>query len=150
MSFCPSYNLPKTKIKIKSRSTYLKTLNSEAKLQNWKVLSTHSAQIESGFLDSHDEYTLLCMLWMICCTHEKTKSHKSIYECILFFVKNSDQCVIKNLIWFWKIKSIFVNVKKKNWRKKSDLFLNKTKSFGFKKNIRSVFGKLKNWSLIYM
>ena len=120
MAFCPSYNLPKTKIKIKSRSTYLKTLNLEAKLQNWKVLGTHSAQIESSFLDSHDEYTLLCMLWMICCTHEKTKSHKSIYECILFFVKNSDQCcdkkfdlVLKNQIYFCKCKK-----KKKNLEKK--------------------------------
>ena len=33
MAFCPSYNLPKMKkIKIKSRSVYPKTLNSEARL----------------------------------------------------------------------------------------------------------------------
>ena len=54
--------------------------------------------------------------------------------------------VLKNQIYFFKFKK----KKKKIWRKKSDLFLNETKSFGFKKNIRSVFGKLKNWFLIYM
>ena len=43
MAFCPSYNLPKIKIKIKPRSTYPKTLNSEARLRNGKVLGTHSA-----------------------------------------------------------------------------------------------------------
>ena len=61
----PSYNLPKKKeknTKIKPRSTYLKTLNLEAKLRNGKVLSTHSAQIKSGLLDSHDQCTPLRML----------------------------------------------------------------------------------------
>ena len=129
MAFCPSYNVPKTKIKIKSKSTYLKTLNSEAKLQNWKVLSTHSAQIESGFLDSHDEYTLLCMLWMICCTHEKTKSHKSIYECTLFFVKNSAQCCDKKFDLVLKKKIYFCKCKKKKKKKKKFL----------EKKIRSIF-----------
>ena len=56
MVFCPSYNLPKIfkkiKIKIKNtnkqtkikpRSTYPKTLNSEARLWNEKVLVTNSA-----------------------------------------------------------------------------------------------------------
>ena len=52
MAFCPSYNLPKIKVKIKSRSTYPKTLNSKARLRNGKVLDTHSAQTESGLLDS--------------------------------------------------------------------------------------------------
>ena len=42
MTLGPSDNLPK--IKIKPRSTYLKTLNSEARLQNGKVLDTHFAQ----------------------------------------------------------------------------------------------------------
>ena len=43
--------------------------------------------------------------------------------------------MIKNLIWFRKIRSIFVHVKKKVFGiKKSDLcLLNKTKSFGLKK-----------------
>ena len=43
MAFCPSYNLPKMKIKIKPWSTYLKTLNSEVRLRDGKVLGTHSA-----------------------------------------------------------------------------------------------------------
>ena len=34
---------PKIKIKINFRSTYPKKLNSEARLQNWKVLGTHFA-----------------------------------------------------------------------------------------------------------
>ena len=43
--------------------------------------------------------------------------------------------MIKNLIWFRKIRSIFVHVKKKVFGiEKSDLYLlNKTKSFGLKK-----------------
>ena len=60
MAFCPSYNLPK-KTKIKTRPTYPKTLNSEARLWNEKVLDTHSTQIESGLLDSYDQCTPLCM-----------------------------------------------------------------------------------------
>ena len=45
MAFGPSYKLPKKKkkIKIKSRSTYPKTLNSEARLWNEKVLGIHFA-----------------------------------------------------------------------------------------------------------
>ena len=58
MAFCPSYNLPKMKIKIKPRSIYPKTLNSEARLRNEKVLGTHSAQTDFGLLDSCDQYTL--------------------------------------------------------------------------------------------
>ena len=54
MSFFPSYILPKIKIKIKTRSTYPKTLNSEARLWNGKVLGIHSTQTEFGFLDSCD------------------------------------------------------------------------------------------------
>ena len=57
MVFCPSYNLPKIKTKINPRSTYPKKLNLEARLQNGKVLGTHSAQIESGLLDSHNQCT---------------------------------------------------------------------------------------------
>ena len=116
MALVPSYNLPKKKkkTKIKPRSTYPKTLNLEARLRNGKVLSTHSAQIKSGLLDSHDQCTPLRMLWMICCTHKKTKSHKAIYECILFFVKNSDMCCDKKKMIFWLEKSdkFFEYVKK--------------------------------------
>ena len=62
MAFCPSYNLSKMKIKIKPRSTYLMTLNSEVRLRNEKVLDTHSAQTKFGLLDSYDQCTPLCML----------------------------------------------------------------------------------------
>ena len=62
MTFCLSYNLPKIKTKIKHGSTYPKTLNSKARLWNGKVLGTHSAQIEFGLLDSHDQCTPLCMI----------------------------------------------------------------------------------------
>ena len=62
MALGPSYKLPKIKIKIKPRSTYPKTLYSEARLRNGKVLDTHSVQTESGLLDSHDQYTPLCMI----------------------------------------------------------------------------------------
>ena len=75
MALGPSYKLPKIhgllpwsqstqikKTKTKPRSTYPKTPNSEAKLRNGKVLGTHSTQTESGFLDSHDQYSPLCMI----------------------------------------------------------------------------------------
>ena len=52
----------KKKKKIKPRSTYQKTLNSEARLWNEKLLGTHSAQTEFGLLDSHDQCTPLCMI----------------------------------------------------------------------------------------
>ena len=122
MAFFLGYNLPKIKAKIRPRSTYPKKLNSEARLRNGKVLGTYSAQTESGLLDSHDQCTPLCMIWMICCTW-KTKSHQSIYECILFFVKKIQICVVikkKKLIWFRKIRYVFVYVKKKNsfWQRK--------------------------------
>ena len=55
MAFCPNYNLPKIKTKIKPRSTYPKKLNSDARLRNGKVLGTHSAWTKSGLLDSCDE-----------------------------------------------------------------------------------------------
>ena len=35
--------------------------NSKARLQNGKLLGTHSTQIESGLLDSRDQCTFLCM-----------------------------------------------------------------------------------------
>ena len=50
IAFCPSYNLHKIKAKIRPRSTYPKTLNSEVRLQNVKVLGTHSVQTKSGLL----------------------------------------------------------------------------------------------------
>ena len=43
MTVCPTYNLPKIKTKSRLRSTYLKKLNSEARLWNGKVFGTHSA-----------------------------------------------------------------------------------------------------------
>ena len=62
MTFCPSYNLPKIRAKIRPRSTYPKKLNSEARLRNGKVLGIHSTQIEFGLLDSYDQCTpFLCM-----------------------------------------------------------------------------------------
>ena len=54
MPFCPSYKLPKIKAKIKPRSTYPLTLNSEAMLWNEKMLGTHSANTKFGLLDSYD------------------------------------------------------------------------------------------------
>ena len=57
MALCPSYKLPKIKIKIKPRFTYPKTLNSEARLRNGEVLGTHSTQKESRLLDSRDQCT---------------------------------------------------------------------------------------------
>ena len=67
-------------------------------------------------------------------------------------LKNSNLCCDRFFfIWFRKIRYVFVHVKKKNFGEKNlDMcLLNKTKSFGFKKkNIRSVFEKLKNWFLI--
>ena len=61
MAFYPSYNLPKLKkkTKIKPRPTYPKTLNSETRLRNGKVLGTHSTQTESGFLDSWPMYPFM-------------------------------------------------------------------------------------------
>ena len=71
MALGPSYKLPKIKTKIKPKSIYPKTLNSEAKLQNEKVLGTHSAQTECSLLDSCDQYPPLCMTCVICCTYEQ-------------------------------------------------------------------------------
>ena len=70
-AFGPSYNLPKfwkNKNKNKNKTLiYLsKNLSPEARLRNGKVLGTHSARTESGLLDSNDQYTLFCMMWMIC------------------------------------------------------------------------------------
>ena len=96
-TFFPSYNLSKIKAKIKPRSTYPKTLNSEARLRNRKVLDTHFTQTESGLLDSHHQYTPF-MHDMNDMLHTwKTKSQKSTYEYILFFVKNLDLCCDKKL-----------------------------------------------------
>ena len=59
--FCPSYNLPKNKRKTRHRSTYPREKNSEGRLQNGKVLGTHSAQTEYGLLDSNDQYSLFAL-----------------------------------------------------------------------------------------
>ena len=135
----PSYKLPKIhgflsqlqstqKIKkerkIKPRSTYPKTLNSEARLRNGKVLGTHSVQTEFCLLDSCEQCTPFMHDMNDMLYTRKTKSHKSIYECILFFVKKkkSDVCCDKKiLIWFRKIKSIFVHVKKQFLAQKSQI-----------------------------
>ena len=150
--FGPSYKLSKIKIKINPRSTYPKTLNPKVRLRNEKVLGTHSVQIESGLLDSHDQCTPLCMLWMTCCTCEtKIKSHKFIYEFILFwifFLKKFRSVDVsekkKNLVY--KKLDLFLLCKKSGfWRENSDLFLfNKTKSFGLKK-IRSIVVSNRIW-----
>ena len=55
VTFYPKINKDKT------RSTKPKNLNPEATLRNRKVLGTHSAQTESGLLDSCDQCTFLCM-----------------------------------------------------------------------------------------
>jgi len=94
MAFCPSYNLPKVKAKIKPRSTYSKTLNSEARLRNGKVLDTHSVQTDSGLLNSHDQCTPFMHDINDMLHTWKTKSHKSIYECIIFFVKK-----FRSMLW---------------------------------------------------
>ena len=52
-----SYKLSKIKANIRPRSTYPKTLNSEARLRNGKVLDTHSAKTVSCLLDSYDQCT---------------------------------------------------------------------------------------------
>ena len=105
MAFCPSYNLSKIKVKINRRSTYPKTLNLKARLQNRKVLSTHFTQTESGFLDSHYQCNPF-MHDMNDMLHTwKTKSHKSIYECIIFYVKKIQICVVIKKIWFGLEKS---------------------------------------------
>ena len=63
-AFVPSYNLPK--IKNKTLIYISKNLSSEVRLQNEKVLDTHSAQTESGLLDSNDQYTLFAWcLWYV-------------------------------------------------------------------------------------
>ena len=134
MTFCPSYNLPKVKAKIKPRSTYSKTLNLEARLRNGKVLDTHSVQTESGLLDSHDQCTHF-MHDMNGMLHTWKTNHISLFmNASSSLLKNSDLCFNKKfLIWFRKIRSVFVRVKKKKvfGIEKSDLcLLNKTKSFG--------------------
>ena len=55
-TFVPSYNLPK--IKNKTLIYLSKNLSLEARLQNGNVLDTHSAQTDSGLLDSNDQYTI--------------------------------------------------------------------------------------------
>ena len=87
MAFCPSYKIPKIKIKTGLSSTYPKDLNSEARLWNGKVLGTHFGQTESGLLNS----CVLCTPFMHAMNdmlhmQNKNKSHKFIYECILFLI----------------------------------------------------------------
>ena len=93
MAFCPSYSLPKKKkMKIKPRSTYPNTLNSEARLWSGKVLSTHSTQIESGLLDSHDQCTHF-MHDMNGMLHTWKTNHISLFmNASSSLLKNSDLC----------------------------------------------------------
>ena len=78
------------------------------------------------------------MTWMICCTHEKLNHISLFMNASSSLLKNSDLCCNKKfLIWFRKIRSVFVHVKKKKKAfgiEKSNLcLLNKTKPFGFEK-----------------
>ena len=103
---------PTIKIKIKPRSTYPKTINLESRLWTGKVLGTHFTQTEFGLLDSCDQCTLFLHDMNDMLHTWKIKSHESIYECILFFIKNSDLCYgkkKKKLIWFRKIRFVFGN-----------------------------------------
>ena len=50
------------KIKNKTLIYLSKNLNPKVRLRNGKVLDTHFAQTEFGFLDSTDQYTLFCMM----------------------------------------------------------------------------------------
>ena len=113
MAFCPSYTLPKIKVKIKPRSTYPKTLNLEARWRNGKVLGTLSAQTESSFLGSHDQCTPFIHNMNDMLHTWKTKSHKSIYECIIFFVKNLDLCCDKKIEFGLEKSDMFLLCKKK-------------------------------------
>ena len=71
------------------RSTYPKELNSETRLQNENVLGTHSAQTESGLLDSNDQYTIYAWYeWYVAYMTNTWLTLTQInlsYECILFF-----------------------------------------------------------------
>ena len=78
---------------------------------------------------------VLCMTQMICYTHEKLNHINLFMNASSSLLKNSDLCCEKKkkLIWFRKIRYVFVHVKKIVFgMEKSDLcLLNKTKSFGF-------------------
>ena len=80
---------PKIKRKAKHNSTYPKELSSEARLWNENVLGTHSAQIESGLLDSNDQYTIYAWYeWYVAYMTNTWLTWTQInlsYECILFF-----------------------------------------------------------------
>ena len=92
MAFCPSYTLPKIKVKINPRSTYPKTLNLEARLWNEKELDTHFAQTESGLLDSHDQCTHF-MHDMNGMLHTWKTNHISLFmNASSSLLKNSDLC----------------------------------------------------------
>ena len=80
------------------RSTYPKELNSETRLQNENVLSTHSAQTESGLLDSNDQYTLYAWYeWYVAYMTliNQTKSHKSILWMHPLFLEKIQICFYK-------------------------------------------------------
>ena len=82
MALGPSYNIPKIHGFLfylhstqNKRKIYLTNdLNPEARLQNGKVLSTHSTHTKFGLLNSCDQCTFLCMSWMICWTCKKNQT----------------------------------------------------------------------------
>ena len=92
---------PKIKRKTKHKFIYPKELSSGARLRNGKVLSTHSAQIESGLLDTNDQYTLFyawCEWYVAYMTNTwltLTQMNLS-YECILFFLESKFRPVLVN------------------------------------------------------
>ena len=99
--------------KKKLGSTYPKTLNSKARLWNGKMLGTHSVKIlvTNVPLYAWHEWYVAHM--------NKTKSRKFFYECIQFFIKNSDLCWDKNWFWFRKMRSIFLCRKNSFWHRKA-------------------------------
>ena len=104
MAFCPSYNLPNNRTKIRPRSTDLKTLNLEARLQNGKVLDTYSAQTEFGLLDSCDQCTLYAWYERYVAHMKKKKklNHTSLLMSASFSLLNKIQiccCDKKKLNW---------------------------------------------------
>ena len=105
MAFCPSYSLPKKKkkMKIKPRSTYPNTLNSEARLWSGKVLSTHSTQIESGLLDSRDQ-----------CTHFTHDMNDMLHTWTKLIKTDSHESIlwICHLLYFFKKLDLFLRTKK--------------------------------------
>ena len=72
------------------------------------MLGTHSAQTESGLLDSYDQCTPLSMIWTISCIHEKN-NHLSLFMNASFsLLKNSDLCCDKKIRFGLKKSDLFL------------------------------------------